>query len=193
MKEVKNKWILTWKINLSSNGEDLWDMQYFIRKVLNINLSLCNFLLKLYISLTSIKINSLTISPFVIDGNNLLICYSPYHRVIPLAMMFLPLLWCCSPCHCATPYHDVHLVMFSPFNINSKGILYLDVRDITPIFWWRYSNASWGRDFVKISTMCFLMLKYSILMFFSTTCSQRKWYLIGICFVFECMTRFLRG
>ena len=47
-----------------------------------------------------------------------------------------------------------------------------------------------GSGFVKMSATCSFVPTYSTLMFFSATCSYRKWYLIGMCFVLECITGF---
>ena len=60
----------------------------------------------------------------------------------------------------------------------------------TPSFCLRYSKVSLGSGFVRISAACSLEGTYSNLTFFSSTCSRRKWYLIGMCLVFECMTGF---
>jgi hypothetical protein len=49
---------------------------------------------------------------------------------------------------------------------------------------------SLGRGLVKIVATCSLVKMYSILTLCSTTCSLRKWYLMGISFVFEFITRF---
>ena len=46
--------------------------------------------------------------------------------------------------------------------------------EITPSLWRRYSKASCGSGFVKMSTTCSFMPTYSTLMFFSATCSHRK-------------------
>ena len=61
---------------------------------------------------------------------------------------------------------------------------------MTPIFLRIYSNASHGRGFVKISEIFSFALTYSNLILCLETCSWRKWYLIGICLVLECITRF---
>ena len=62
--------------------------------------------------------------------------------------------------------------------------------EITPSLWRRYSKASSGIGFVKMSSTCSFVPTYSTLMFFSPTYSRRKWYLIGMCLVLECITRF---
>jgi hypothetical protein len=79
-----------------------------------------------------------------------------------------------------------------------------DDRDITSSFCLRYSNVSLRMGLVKIfaTLVCIfsqfiqqlfatrsLVVMYSILKLFSITCSLRKWYLIGICSVFECITQ----
>ena len=62
--------------------------------------------------------------------------------------------------------------------------------ETTPSFCLRYSNASLGRGLVNISATCSLEGTYSNLTFCSSTYSCRKWYLIGMCLVLECITRF---
>lgn len=145
---------------------ELGGMWIFIKKGLKRCLSICQSPLHLDIRLTSITNNY---------SNNIPLRYwwqqSPH--------MLLPLTSCCSPCHQATP-PIIHYVvppnfLLSPLDINSKGIVYCDTREKTPIFWWRYSNASWGRGFVRISAICSVVLTYYILMFCSTICSQVKW------------------
>ena len=42
-----------------------------------------------------------------------------------------------------------------------------------------------------MSTFCSLMSRYTILIIFWVTWSLKKWYLIGMCLVFKCMTGFL--
>jgi hypothetical protein len=46
--------------------------------------------------------------------------------------------------------------------------------EITPSLWQRYSKASRGSGFVKMSATCSFVPTYSTLMFFSATCSRRK-------------------
>ena len=65
-----------------------------------------------------------------------------------------------------------------------------DEASTTPSFCLRYSKVSLGSGFVRISATCSLEGTYSNLTFCSSTCSRRKWYLIGMCLVFECMTGF---
>ena len=65
-----------------------------------------------------------------------------------------------------------------------------DDASTTPSFCLRYSKVSLGNGLVSISTTCSLEGTYSNLTFCSSTCSRRKWYLIGMCLVFECMTGF---
>ena len=65
-----------------------------------------------------------------------------------------------------------------------------DDASTTPSLCLRYSKASLGNGLVRISATCSLEGTYSNLTFCSSTCSRRKWYLIGMCLVFECMTRF---
>jgi hypothetical protein len=46
--------------------------------------------------------------------------------------------------------------------------------EITPSLWRRYSKASHGSGFVKMSATCSFVPTYSTQMFFSATCSRRK-------------------
>ena len=62
---------------------------------------------------------------------------------------------------------------------------------MTPNFSRRYSKVSLGRGLVKMFAVCSFVPIYSNLIFFYVTCSWRKWNLIGICLVLECITRFL--
>jgi hypothetical protein len=103
------------------------------------------------------------------------------------------------PCLC-----PLYLINLSPFVINSKGIFPSGVAppkrlsyygassctsntykisiqkafifgvEITPSLWRRYSKASHGSGFVKMSATCSFVPTYSTRMFFSTTCSCRK-------------------
>ena len=114
----------------------------------------------------------------------------------------------------------LYLINLSPFVINGKGIFpsgvvppdilssygaslctsktykisikkaFIFRVKITPSLWWRYSKASRGSSFVKMSSTCSFAPTYSTLMFFYATYSRRKWYLIGMCFVLECITGF---
>ena len=61
----------------------------------------------------------------------------------------------------------------------------------TPRFCQRYTNISCVRSSMNMLVICSFVPMYSTLIFFSTTYSRRKWYLIGICSVIECITRFL--
>ena len=65
-----------------------------------------------------------------------------------------------------------------------------DDASTTPSFCLRYSKVSLGNGLVSISATCSLGGTYSNLTFCSSTCSRRKWYLIGMCLVFECITGF---
>ena len=87
--------------------------------------------------------------------------------------------------------YELPLSNFFPCPATSLWMNLSDDKEITPIFWRRCSNASRGRGFVKISTICSLELIYSKMMFCSATRSRRKWYLIGMCLVLECITGFL--
>ena len=130
-----------------------------------------------------------TISHFVIDGNThtppfiivLSFSCSPYHharllslplwhqwkRECPLKLSF-SLFSCCAWSHA------------NPLGEETTSCLCL-----------RYSKVSLARGLVKMSAICSFVPTYSNLMFFSMTYSLRKWNLIGICFVSECITRFL--
>ena len=61
-----------------------------------------------------------------------------------------------------------------------------------PNCWWRYSDVVVGRGLVKISASCSVVGTYSNLTTLSKTCSLRKWNLIGMCFVLECITGFFK-
>jgi hypothetical protein len=103
------------------------------------------------------------------------------------------------PCLC-----PLHLINLSPFAINGKCIFpsgaappirlssygassctsktykisiqkeFIFGVEITPSLWRRYSKASRGSGFVKMSATCYFLPTYSTLMFFSATCSHRK-------------------
>ena len=62
---------------------------------------------------------------------------------------------------------------------------------MTPNFSLRYSKVYLGRGLVKMYATCSFSLIYSNLIIFYVTCSQRKWNLIGMCLVLECITGFL--
>jgi hypothetical protein len=117
-------------------------------------------------------------------------CLCPLHLI-----NLLPL----EPCLC-----PLHLINLSPFVINGKGIFpsgaappdrlssygassctsktykisiqkaFIFGVEITPSLWRRYSKASRGSGFVKMSATCSFVPTYSTLMFFSATCSRRK-------------------
>jgi hypothetical protein len=100
--------------------------------------------------------------------------------------------------------YPLHLINLSPFFINNKGIFpsgaappervtfygsssctsktynisiqkaFIFGVEITPSLWRRYSKASRGSGFVKMSATCSFVPTYSTLMFFSATCSYRK-------------------
>ena len=71
-------------------------------------------------------------------------------------------------------------------------IFYSDVgRGITLSIPHKYSKISLGRGLVNIYAIYSLVLTYSIFISFSTTFSLNMWYLIEMCLVFECNTRFL--
>jgi hypothetical protein len=63
--------------------------------------------------------------------------------------------------------------------------------ETTPSFYRRYLKVSLGRGLVKICAICSFVPTYSTLMLFSVTCSHRKRNLIRMCFILECITRFL--
>jgi hypothetical protein len=117
-------------------------------------------------------------------------CLCPLHLI-----NLLPL----EPCLC-----PLHLINLSPFVINGKGIFpsvvsppdrlssygassctsktykisiqksFIFGVEITPSLWRRYSKASHGSGFVKMSATCSFVSTYSTMMFFSATCSHRK-------------------
>jgi hypothetical protein len=117
-------------------------------------------------------------------------CLYPLHLI-----NILPL----EPCLC-----PLHLINISPFFINGKGIFPSGVSppdrlssygassctykkykisiqkefifgvEINPSLWRRYSKASCGSGFVKMSATCSFVPTYSTLMFFSATYSHRK-------------------
>jgi hypothetical protein len=117
-------------------------------------------------------------------------CLCPLHLI-----NLLPL----EPCLC-----PLHLINLSPFVINGKGIFpsraappdrlssygassctsktykisiqkaFIFGVEITPSLWQRYSKASRGSGFVKMSATCSFVPTYSTLMFFSATYSRRK-------------------
>jgi hypothetical protein len=116
--------------------------------------------------------------------------------LFPLHVINLLLL---EPCLC-----PLHLINLSPFVINGKGIFpsgatppdrlssygassctsktykisirkeFIFAVEITPSLWRRYSKASCGSGFVKMSATFSFVPTYSTLMFFSATYSHRK-------------------
>ena len=62
---------------------------------------------------------------------------------------------------------------------------------MNPNFSLRYSKVSLGKGLVKMPATYSFVPIYSNLIFFFVTCSQRKWNLIGMCLVLECITGFL--
>ena len=115
----------------------------------------------------------INISPFVINGKGIF----PFGADPPNWLVWYPNLKCplygASSCTSKTYKTSIHF-----------GV------EITPSLCKRYSKASRGSGFVNISSTCSFVPTYSTLMFFSATCSHRKWYLIGMCFVLECITEF---
>ena len=85
-----------------------------------------------------------------------------------------------------TPYET----RVQPTIFEADEIQQQDEASTTPSFCLRYSKVSLGKGLVSISATCSLEGTYSNLTFCSSTCSLIKWYLIGICLAFECMTRF---
>jgi hypothetical protein len=118
------------------------------------------------------------------------LCLCPLHLInlVPLELCLCPL----------------HLINLSPFVINGKCIFpsraappdrlssygassctsktykiniqktFIFGVEITPSLWRRYSKASRGSGFVKMSATCSFVPTYSTLMFFSATFSRRK-------------------
>ena len=136
-----------------------------------------------------------TISPIVIDGNTHTLSLSPpIIMLLPLSLcslslappviMLLPLSWCSS-------------IFISLFDISGKGNAFWCSHvspfgeEITPNLSLRYSKFSLGRGLMKMSAIFSFVSTYSNLTFFSVTYSLRKWNLIGICFVLECINGFL--
>ena len=93
-----------------------------------------------------------------------------------------------------------------PFDINEKGtsvmlpLSYCCVVEdrsiqlgdsMTTNFYLRYSKVSLGRCLIEMYETCSFVPIYSNLIFFSVTCSRRKWNFIEICLVLECITGFL--
>ena len=95
------------------------------------------------------------------------------------------------------PVFQLPLSSISPFDINSKwnplwwSYAWCFGEWITPNFYLRYSKASLGRGLVKMYAIYSFVSTYSNMIFFSVTCSLRKWNLMGMCLVLECITRFL--
>ena len=104
-------------------------------------------------------------------------------------------------------WHQLQLnSAFFPFDINDKYSFwqlplttYLPLRlhfhfykcckETTPNFCLRCSKASLGSGLAKISAICSFVSTCSSLITLWDTCSLRKWYFIGMCFVLECMTK----
>ena len=85
--------------------------------------------------------------------------------------------------------HDLHLWNSrTEFNLLKLGSSDLRGRDNSQLL--SEINASLGRGLVNILATCSLEGTYSNLTFCSSTCSCRKWYLIGMCLVLECITGF---
>ena len=144
-------------------------------------------------------------------------CLCPLHLInlLPLELCLCPLhlinLLPLEPCLC-----PLHLINLSPFFINGKGIFtsgapppdrvssygassctsktYKHSKNIH--FCSRNNSKSLANIFKGFpwkwfcKDTCSFVPTYSILMFFSATYSSRKWYLIGMCFVLECITGF---
>ena len=70
-------------------------------------------------------------------------------------------------------------------------LLYNFCKGITPIFCLRWSKDSLGSRLVKMLATYSFVSTYSSLTTFRDTCSLRKLYFIGTCFVLECMIGFL--
>jgi hypothetical protein len=100
--------------------------------------------------------------------------------------------------------YPLHLINISPFVIDGKGIFpsgaappdrlssygassctskkykisiqkaFIFIVEITPSLWRRYSKASHGSGFVKMSATCSFVPTYSTLMLFSATYSRKK-------------------
>ena len=80
--------------------------------------------------------------------------------------------------------------MSSYLPLRLSFLLYNFCKGITPIFYLRCSKDSLGSGSVKMSATYSFVSTYSSLKTFWDTCSLRKWYFIGMCFVLECMIWF---
>jgi hypothetical protein len=95
----------------------------------------------------------INLSPFVINGKGIF----PSWGLLPLTELSS---YGASSCTSKTYKISIH----------SKNI-HFGV-EITPSLWQRYSKASRGSGFVKMSATCSFVPTYSTLMFFSATCSS---------------------
>lgn len=132
-------------------------------------------------------------------SNNLSLWYSWQHHKLPLKLdmvfsdvkllplwhqwqIILPLN------HCSLLFHKSHMMI--SYHHLPKWI-HLEVGFITPICCLTYSNSSLSSGLVNISASFSLVATYSSLKILVATHSLKKWNLIGICLVFECMTGIL--
>ena len=88
---------------------------------------------------------------------------------------------------CLSSFWKLPLSSYLPLRLHF--LLYNFCNGITPIFCLRFSKASLGSGLVKMSATYSFVSTYSTLTTFWDTCSLRKWYFIGMCFVLECMTK----
>lgn len=99
------------------------------------------------------------------------------------------------------PVRSCYLVLFfmlipnSPPNTMDETYAWVDKEReeimINPKHCRTYSTESQGRGLVNIYAICSLKGRYSNFIFWSKTYSLRKWYLTGMCLVFECIIGFL--
>ena len=136
-------------------------------------------------------------SPFDINGKGLLIsqcafkshpCYSDledlFHALFSCSGSFVTLFVDWSPPGMMSSF------LFSPWNEAFFFFQRVVSEDTSPSLFLRYSNGSLARGFVNIFAICSFVGTYSNFTTFCATCSLRKWYLIGMCLVFEWSTGF---
>lgn len=83
------------------------------------------------------------------------------------------------------------LVFLSPCLVNIYVMWIIVGRKLLQDFVADIQKVSLASGLVKISAIYTFVPTYSSFLFFSVACSHRKWYLIRMCFILECITRFL--
>jgi hypothetical protein len=83
----------------------------------------------------------------------------------------------------------INFTIISPFGID--GNTHNPPVTIPPLVFMLLIFLSLGRGLVKIYAICSFVPMYSNLIFFYGNHSRRKWKLIKICLVLECITGFL--